>query len=98
MGGQATKPSLVVIAGPNGAGKSTAAPKLLRDTLAVSEFVNADLNFFDLYRPLATTWRIYDNSSSLGPRCVARGANASAPLVFDEETWSRITSYVREAK
>jgi predicted ABC-type ATPase len=31
-----------VVAGPNGAGKSTAAPDLLRDALAVEEFVNAD--------------------------------------------------------
>jgi predicted ABC-type ATPase len=35
-------PLAVVIAGPNGAGKSTTAPRLLRDALAVSEFVNAD--------------------------------------------------------
>lgn len=34
--------NLVVIAGPNGAGKSTTAPKLLRDTLRVDEFINAD--------------------------------------------------------
>lgn len=33
----------MVLAGPNGAGKTTAAPFLLRDTLAVGEFVNADL-------------------------------------------------------
>jgi predicted ABC-type ATPase len=33
---------MVVIAGPNGAGKSTSAPTLLRDVLAVEEFVNAD--------------------------------------------------------
>lgn len=35
-------PDVVVIAGPNGAGKSTAAPRLLREALAVDEFVNAD--------------------------------------------------------
>lgn len=35
-------PNVVVIAGPNGAGKSTTAPKLLREALAVREFVNAD--------------------------------------------------------
>lgn len=35
-------PLVVVIAGPNGAGKSTTAPWLLRDTLRVEEFVNAD--------------------------------------------------------
>lgn len=35
-------PHVIVIAGPNGAGKSTIAPALLRDTLGVTEFVNAD--------------------------------------------------------
>jgi predicted ABC-type ATPase len=35
-------PLVVVVAGPNGAGKSTSAPRLLRDTLEVREFVNAD--------------------------------------------------------
>lgn len=35
-------PKVVVIAGPNGAGKSTAAPAVLRNTLRVNEFVNAD--------------------------------------------------------
>jgi predicted ABC-type ATPase len=38
-----TTPNLVVLAGPNGAGKSTAAPELLRGTLGVTEFVNADV-------------------------------------------------------
>src|SRR5712691_7874609 len=33
---------VVVLGGPNGAGKSTAAPRLLRGSLRVSEFVNAD--------------------------------------------------------
>lgn len=35
-------PNIVVIAGPNGAGKSTLAPALLRDTLNIPEYVNAD--------------------------------------------------------
>lgn len=38
-----TKPHLIVIADPNGAGKSTTAPSLLKGTLEVTEFVNADL-------------------------------------------------------
>ena len=33
---------IIVIAGPNGAGKSTLAPALLRDTVHVLEYVNAD--------------------------------------------------------
>jgi hypothetical protein len=32
-----------VLAGPNGAGKSTVGPELIRDVLAVDEFVNADV-------------------------------------------------------
>ncbi len=35
-------PQVILIAGPNGAGKSTLAPHLLRDTLGLTEFVNAD--------------------------------------------------------
>lgn len=35
-------PAVVVLGGPNGAGKTTAAPRLLRGTLRVEEFVNAD--------------------------------------------------------
>ncbi|MBI5026313.1 MAG: hypothetical protein HZC12_06220 [Nitrospirae bacterium] len=37
------RPHIIVIAGPNGAGKSTTAPSLLKGTLKVTEFVNADL-------------------------------------------------------
>ena len=35
-------PDVIVIAGPNGAGKSTLAPALLRDTIGILEYVNAD--------------------------------------------------------
>ncbi|HJQ23849.1 MAG TPA: zeta toxin family protein [Blastocatellia bacterium] len=35
-------PKLIILAGPNGAGKSTLAPFLLRDTLGIVEYVNAD--------------------------------------------------------
>ena len=41
-------PHLVVLAGPNGAGKTTAAGHLLRGTLAVDVFVNADVIAADL--------------------------------------------------
>lgn len=36
------RPHVIVVVGPNGAGKSTTAPRLLRDALEVTEFVNAD--------------------------------------------------------
>ncbi len=48
-------PLVVVLAGPNGAGKSTSAPYLLKDALAVEEFVNADTiaQGLSAYRPEA---------------------------------------------
>lgn len=36
------RPHIIIIGGPNGAGKSTTAPALLKGTLGVTEFVNAD--------------------------------------------------------
>lgn len=36
------QPHVIVIGGPNGAGKSTIAPMVLRDYLAIPDFVNAD--------------------------------------------------------
>jgi predicted ABC-type ATPase len=36
-------PQAVVIAGPNGAGKTSAAPDLLRDTVGIGAFLNADV-------------------------------------------------------
>jgi predicted ABC-type ATPase len=185
-------PVVVALAGPNGAGKSTAAPRPLRGTLRVEEFVNADLiagglssfrpegvameagrammlrlkslarsrrtfafettlasrtfapwirsligegyefrlaflwipdvdlavervrsrvragghdvpeetirrryraglrNFFDLYRPLAQTWRFYDNSNPSGPRLVAAGRRNRTLKTSNESLWSRI--------
>jgi predicted ABC-type ATPase len=52
-------PHLVVVAGPNGAGKTTAAPRLLRDTLGIVEFVNADQIAIGLsaFRPEATAFQ-----------------------------------------
>jgi predicted ABC-type ATPase len=35
-------PRVIAVAGPNGAGKSIAAPALLKDSLELQEFVNAD--------------------------------------------------------
>lgn len=37
------RPSIIALAGPNGAGKSTVGPALIRKTLGVSRFVDADL-------------------------------------------------------
>lgn len=36
-------PHVIIIAGPNGSGKTTTAPEILRDTLNVVDYVNADV-------------------------------------------------------
>src|ERR1700741_2647882 len=95
-------PIVVLLGGPNGAGKSTAAPHLLKGSLHVVEFLNADLiarglspfdlrgGLFSLYRPIATTWQVYDNSQEAGIALIAEGRHASATCVALEELWDRI--------
>ena len=186
-------PQVVLIAGPNGAGKSTLAPALLRDTIKIHNFVNADtiaaglsafepettaieagrimlrrlhelaerrdsfafettlaarsyaswlaspraegygvhlfylwlsrpdlailrvqervrlgghgipeevirrryraglLNFFRLYRPVADSWRVYDNSQTEQPVLVATGFSDRESTVYHQDIWERIT-------
>ena len=193
------RPSVIALAGPNGAGKSTTAPALLKDTLGVTEFVNADLiaqglspfapegaavaagrimlermhdlarrgvsfafettlsgrgyakwikglldggyrfhlvflwlpsadfavarvadrvrmgghsvprdvvrrrydaglrNFFALYRPLASTWRMYDNASGTEPRLIANGRGSELESAADLAIWSTITKAYADA-
>jgi predicted ABC-type ATPase len=193
-------PCLVVLGGPNGAGKSTAAPALLRDTLAVTEFVNADTiarglsafnpdaaaiaagrvmltrmdaleraradfavettlanrtlasrlerlreagyeihvvflwlptadaavrrvrrrvrsgghgvppatvrrrfvrgirNFFDLYKPLGDSWRLYDNSRPKPYRLVAQGRRGGAQEIHDEDAWRQVVRTLEAAR
>lgn len=45
-------------------------------------------NFFALYRPLATSWRMYDNSRVGAPRLIACGAGTRTRVV-DPRTWAQ---------
>ncbi len=47
-------------------------------------------NFFQLYRPLATHWRMYDNSHPSGPRLIAFADAGSETKILDEPLWGRI--------
>ena len=47
-------------------------------------------NFFRLYRPMATTWQLYDNASGRLPRLVASGGRAFETRVVDGQTWDRV--------
>lgn len=53
-------------------------------------------NFDRLYRPISTTWRLYD-SSVLGNRAVvAHGGGAGEPVVKDVERWREICKQIGE--
>jgi predicted ABC-type ATPase len=47
-------------------------------------------NFFDLYQPLATTWRVYDSAVSGHPVLIAAGHGHTVADVTDLATWEHI--------
>lgn len=50
-------------------------------------------NFFELYRPLADTWTLCDNSAG-EPVVVALGGGTAPPIVVDDAAYARILSMV----
>lgn len=46
-------------------------------------------NFSNLYRPLANTWAVYDNSDSPNPIMIAQGGEGEGPSIIDIELWER---------
>ena len=47
-------------------------------------------NFFDLYQPLATEWRMYDTTEPGPPRLLASGRGTKTTLVGGLEQWNSI--------
>jgi predicted ABC-type ATPase len=47
-------------------------------------------NFFCLYRPVVSAWRLYDNSDASVPLLVASGDDSGRETVLIQETWKRI--------
>jgi hypothetical protein len=45
--------------------------------------------FFELYQPLTTTWRMYDNSTH-EPRLIASGAGTQTLTLNEAGLWRRI--------
>jgi predicted ABC-type ATPase len=54
-------------------------------------------NFFGLYRPLAATWRFYDNSLPPRPRLVATGSTPGGETVLDPAAWARVLAEAERA-
>jgi len=46
-------------------------------------------NFQDLYRPLSTSWQVYDNSRRTRLRSIARGAGLQVELIGRPTEWRR---------
>jgi predicted ABC-type ATPase len=44
-------------------------------------------NFFNLYRHLAVSWRVYDNSSLNPPQCIAFGHPGSQATIIEPHLW-----------
>ena len=54
------------------------------------------VNFDRLYRPISTTWRLYDGSA-LGDRpLIAHGTGSREPVVLNEATWQEIRKRIEE--
>lgn len=47
-------------------------------------------NFFNLYKPLADRWRLYDNSRIAQPNLIASGDHGAPIIVHGQTTWRRI--------
>lgn len=54
------------------------------------------VNFDLLYRPVATTWRLYDASALGGRPLIAHGTGAREPVVLNETTWLEIRKRIEE--
>ena len=46
-------------------------------------------NFFELYKALAATWVIYDNSISGRPMLIAKGTEENRQIVVQEKQWDK---------
>ncbi|TAH38045.1 MAG: Zeta toxin family protein [Planctomycetota bacterium] len=55
------------------------------------------VNFDRLYRPLATTWRLYDGGVPGDRPLIAHGKGAGRPVVLNEATWQQIRKQVEES-
>jgi predicted ABC-type ATPase len=54
------------------------------------------VNFDRLYRPVTTTWRLYDGSALGGRPLIAHGMGAREPVVLNEATWLEIRKRIEE--
>jgi len=56
------------------------------------------VNFDGLYRPVATTWRLYDGSVLGGQSLIAHGSGADLPTIVDQAKWLEIRKQIKETE
>ena len=59
-------------------------------------FQKSLVNFDRLYRPVTTTWRLYDGSVVGGRPLIAHGSGQRAPVVMDQAKWLDIRTRIEE--
>jgi predicted ABC-type ATPase len=52
-------------------------------------------NFFALYQPLATTWRVYNNSEDSGLQLIASGSGKNVQVIARPPQWDIILRYAQ---
>lgn len=62
----------------------------VRESRILRRYYRGLCNFEHQYRPMATTWRVYDNSQTAGPWLVADGGADKALRVTDERAWRQV--------
>lgn len=53
-------------------------------------YVRSVRNLFDLYIPVVSGWKVYDNSSGDAARLIARGKVETDDVVFDPKVWLQV--------
>jgi predicted ABC-type ATPase len=47
-------------------------------------------DFFRLYRPVVSSWRLYDNTQAGAPRLLARTNEGGVETILDDPVWQQI--------
>ena len=56
------------------------------------------VNFFDIYRSLSTTWRLFDASGPMERPMIAYGRAGSEPIIVDATLWAVVQEQLRETR
>lgn len=67
------------------------------DAVVRRRFWKSLLNFDSRYRPLATSWRLYDGSGVEGRPLIAHGTLEDTPAVLDAGRWANVRTMIEEA-